>query len=49
MLLQMRLGKSAFEKNPILNLWLRLIKIIFPERFTHPNKYSWGISYEYLG
>ena len=24
------------------------IKIVFPERFPRPDKYSWGISYEYL-
>ena len=41
--------KSPFEKkNPKLNERLPLIGIILPERFPHPYKYSWGISYEYL-
>ena len=29
-------------------VWLRLTEIIFPERFPHHFKYSWGISYEYF-
>ena len=42
----MREGKSLFEKKkPKLDQRLRLI---FPKRFPHPYKYSWGISYEYL-
>ena len=29
--------------NEKLNQWLRLIEIIFPARFLHPNKYSWKL------
>ena len=42
----MRGGKSLFEKKKKKNL--RLTEIIFLERFPHPFKYSWRISYEYL-
>ena len=41
----MRGGKSLFEKR---KKNLRLTEIIFLERFPHPFKYSWRISYEYL-
>ena len=34
-------GKSLFEKK-------KRLRLIFPKRFPHPYKYSWGISYEYL-
>ena len=41
--------KSPFEKkNPKLNYWLRLVKIIFPERFPQPDKCTCGTSYNYL-
>ena len=44
----MREGKCLFEKNPKLDQCLCLFEIIFPERFAHPDKYSWGISYQCL-
>ena len=37
----MREGKLLFEKK-------KRSRLIFPKRFPHPYKYSWGISYEYL-
>ena len=36
------------RKETKFDQWLRLIEIIFPERFPHFYKYSWGISFEYL-
>ena len=46
--LQMREGKSLFEnKIPKLNQWLPLVKILFSERFSYPDKYSWEMSNEY--
>ena len=36
------------KKNPKLNYYLRLIKIIFSDRFAYHEKCSWGISYDYL-
>ena len=45
----MQEGKSPFKnKNPKLEQWLRLIETIFSESFSHPDKYSCGISNEYL-
>ena len=41
--------ESPFEnKKSKLNYWLRLTEFVFPESFPHPDKDSWGISYEYL-
>ena len=36
------------KKNSEIKQCLRLIEIIFAGRFTQPNIYSWGISYEHL-
>ena len=45
-------SRSILEKgNRLLNQTRDqrcLTEIISPERFPHPHKYSWGISYEYL-
>ena len=44
----MREGKSHLKiKNPKLNEWLHLTEIIFPEKFSHPDKHSSEISYGY--
>ena len=40
-------GKSLLEKKLKLDQWLRLSEIIFPERFSHPGKYSYEIPHEY--
>ena len=40
-------GNRYLKINPKLDLRLRLIKIIFPERFPHPCKYSYQIPHEY--
>ena len=45
------LWKSSiiFEKrNPQSKKKIQIRLFIFPKRFPHPNKYSWGISYQYL-
>ena len=46
----MQEGRSQFEKkkNSQIKLVLNIAEIIFLERFPHSDKYSWGISYEYL-
>ena len=45
----MREEKSPFEnKKSQIKLVITLDWNFFPERFPHPDMYSWGISFEYL-
>ena len=38
-------GNRYLKKRNLIRLAITLI--IFPKKFPHPHKYSWGISYEY--
>ena len=43
------MGRSTFFKNEAIlkKVTTYAIREILSERFSHPDKYSWGISYEY--
>ena len=44
----MREWKPPFEKKFQVKLVITFNEIIFPEKLPYANKYTWGISYEYL-
>ena len=41
-------GNCNLKKNCQFKLVLTVVETIFPYKFIHSDKYSWGISYEYL-
>ena len=41
-------GNCNLKNNCQFKLVLTVVETIFPYKFIHSDKYSWGISYEYL-
>ena len=44
----MREGKPPLKKNFQIKLTFTIVRINFPKRLPYPDKYSLGISFEYL-